>query len=299
MPKALEVARRIARQVAERGERLASSLTSRIRPHVSLASGSILVLLTLFLPIGYNACGGANKGYELIQGKGEWPSFLGVFVSSTAGRDFYLLVLLLAGLTAIFVFLSGLNPRLSRRRTLPRRLFLLAGTMSLFLISDLFSALIAYDQPYSSLAVALGLVSMLSPGLFWPKKMFWGWLSAVAISISLAFIAQALNWPDRGVTKIGIEVLFLVAYFVVPLGLWWRSNISARGVVRAHWNPIRTGLVAFYSPAVVANLFYFNVARKEGVWGMVPCYFGIHLIALGYMRLAKEGEEWRAETAAT
>jgi hypothetical protein len=31
---------------------------------------------------------------------------------------------------------------------------------------------------------------------------------------------------------------------------------------------------------------------------MVPCYFGIHLITLGYMRLAKEGEERRAETEA-
>ena len=299
MPKALEAARRTARQVAERGERLASSLTSRIRPHVSLASGSILVLLTLFLPIGYNACGGPNKGYELIQGKGEWPSFLGVFVSSTAGRDFYVLVSILAVLTAIFVLLSGLRPGLSRRRTLPRRLFLLAGTVSLFLISDLLLALIPYGEPYSSLAVALGLVAFLSPGLFWPKKMFWGWLSAVAISISLAFIAEALNWTDRGVTKIGIASLFSAAYFLVPLGLWWRFNVSAGGVVRADWNAIRGGLVAFYSPAVVANLFYFNVARKEGVWGMVPCCFGIHLIALGYMRLAKEVEEQRAETAAT
>jgi hypothetical protein len=92
--------------------------------------------------------------------------------------------------------------------------------------------------------------------------------------------------------------LFLVAYFVVPLGLWWRFNISARGVVRADGNAMRGGLVAFYFPAVVANLVYFNVARKEGVWGMVPCYFGIHLITLGYMRLAKEGEERRAETEA-
>lgn len=71
MPKTLEGARRIAGQLAERGERLTSSLTSRIRPRVSLASGSILVILTLFLPIGYNACGGPNKGYELIQGNGE------------------------------------------------------------------------------------------------------------------------------------------------------------------------------------------------------------------------------------
>jgi hypothetical protein len=299
MPKALVAARRIAAQVAERGECLASSLTSSIRPRVSLASGSLLVLLTLFLPIGYNACGGPSKGYELIQGKGEWPSFLGVFVSSTAGRDFYALVLLLAVLTTIFVFLAGLKPELVRRRTLTHRLFLLAGTLSLFLISDLFLPLIAYDEPYSSLAVALGLVAILTPGFFWPKKMFWGWLSAVAISVSLAFIAEALNWPDRGVTRIGIALLFSGACFLFPLGLWWRFNVSAREVVRADWNPIRGGLVAFYFPAVVANLVYFNVARKEGVWGVVPCYFGIHLIAMGYMRLAKKSEEPRAETAAT
>ena len=63
-------------QLMERGEAEGRAFLTRIRPRVSLAGGGILVLLTLFLPVGYEACGPKRRGYELVQGKGEWPTYL-------------------------------------------------------------------------------------------------------------------------------------------------------------------------------------------------------------------------------
>jgi hypothetical protein len=272
----------------EGGERGVGALLSRIRPRVSLASGSILVLLTLFLPIGYEACGPERRGYELVQGSGEWPTFLGVLVSSQAGQDFYILVLALAAFTAILVLLSFVKPDLCRKPPLTHRLFTLTGTASLFLMSDVILILPFAEERYGWAAFGLGLISCLSPGLFWPRKIVGGWLSSLAIPISLFFIADSMRWWD-GDGKTGLTYTFVGLYALVPLGVWWFGG-SSRERNPSQWIRIRRGLSSFYLPAVVGNIWFFVVAWREGLWGFVPCYCGIHLMAIGYMRLAKEGE---------
>lgn len=261
------------------------TLALRLRPRISLASGGVLVLLTLFLPIGYEACGPPHPGYELAGGQGEWPTFLGI-LSSAAGRDFYLLALSLGVFAIFFVFLSFLRPNLRRKRSLIHRLFALTGTVSLFLIADTYLLLAALAADWhSAAAFALLLVPCLSPGLVWPKKGFLAWVSVLAISMSLLFIAAALDIaPDNW-----ILLCFEAVYTLVPLGLWYGFGFSLRADARSQWESVRRGLVAFYFPAVLGNLWFLRIAVAEHVWGFVPCYFGIHLMALGYLRLAQEG----------
>lgn len=79
-------------------------------------------------------------------------------------------------------------------------------------------------------------------------------------------------------------------YALVPLGVWYWYGFSSRPDVRARWEVIQRGLIAFYIPAVLGNFWFLAIAVREGIWGFLPCYFGIHLIAIGYRRLAHEGE---------
>jgi hypothetical protein len=273
----------------ERAEVEVRAFLSRLRPRLSLATGSILVLQTLFLPIGYEACGPKRPGYRLIQGEGEWPTFLGVLVSETAGRDFYFLVLALALFTVFFALLCYLYPALSRKTSLIRRLFVLTGTVSLFLVSDVLLILAFAEAQHGWVAFALALASCLAPGLYWPRRIFAGWLSTLAIIISLFFITDNMDWMSSDATT-RVALSFVAIYALVPLALWWRYRILPRKFDSARWIPIRRGLVAFYLPAVVSNLWFFVVAWREGLWGFVPCWVGIHLMTLGYMRLAGEAE---------
>jgi hypothetical protein len=94
-----------------------------------------------------------------------------------------------------------------------------------------------------------------------------------------ASIGEPINW---------IVIAAETVYALLPLGLWYRFGCSSRPEVRARWEVIRRGLVAFYFFAILGNFWFLGIAVKEGLWGFVPCYFGIHLMALGYLRLKQE-----------
>lgn len=77
-----------ASRAIDTGQGIAHHLLTPLRPRVSLASGSVLVLVTLFLPIGYDSCGPKTKGYELLRGNGAWPSFIGILLPNYLGQVF-------------------------------------------------------------------------------------------------------------------------------------------------------------------------------------------------------------------
>ena len=286
MPNAFTTVRLRIEHAYERGNAWVKKLLAQVRPRVSLLSGSVLVLLTLFLPIGYEACGPPRTGYQLIRGKGDWPTLLGIS-SSTAGRGFYLAVLLLASFALLLVLVSAVRSGVVLSDRLAGRLAVLAGTVSLFLISDitLFLPLAAEGRSGSVALIAL-VVSCLTPGLFWPRKGFIAWVSAIASAVSLLFILDALGMSGGRINWMvfGTEAV----YSLVPLGLWYRYGFPSRPEMRVRWEMIRRGLVALYFPATLGNFWFFRIAVKEGVWGFIPCYFGVHLMALGYLRLLKE-----------
>ena len=158
--------------------------------------------------------------------------------------------------------------------------------MSLFLISDVLLILPFADDRYGSAAFALGVISCLSPGLFWPKRIFLGWVCVLAIAIAVFFIVDSLV-ADASEAKAALAYAFTAIYAFVPLALWWRYGILPRRLDADRWIMIRRGLIGFYLPALVGNLWFFVIAWREGVWGFVPCWLGIHLMALGYMRLSR------------
>jgi hypothetical protein len=112
----------------EGGRRVRSPLL-RLRARVSLASGSVLTLLTLFLPIAYEACGPPRKGYEFIRGKGIWPGLL-TFVFPGWEQGFYVLALALAVFTLLLVLASFHRPAFLRKHALITWPFALAGAFA-------------------------------------------------------------------------------------------------------------------------------------------------------------------------
>ena len=165
---------------------------------------------------------------------------------------------------------------------------LISGTLSLFLITDVVVLLPMAADDYGAMAGVLIVISCLLPGRFWPKRIFWRWFGALVISASILAGSAALNLL-QGDAPVWLLLGIAAVYALVPLALWW-LGLSVRRKFVPEWVKIRQGLVAFYLPAVLGNLWFIFVAWGEGVWGFVPCWFGIHLMALGYMRLAVEGE---------
>jgi hypothetical protein len=172
----------------------------------------------------------------------------------------------------------------------------------LFLVCDvtLLLAALAGDQAGPAAVLPLA-ASCLAPGVFWPRKGYAAWISALVITGCLLLIADRLG------VSLGEPVNWIVlavesVYALLPLGLWYRYGFSPRPELHAQWQVIRRGLVAFYLAAVPGNFWFLGIAVQEGLWGFVPCYFGIHLIAFGYLRLLREGPSVRGspvETAPT
>jgi hypothetical protein len=272
----------------ERAHGWARVLISQLRPRVSLASGSALVLLTLFLPIGVDSCGGPHKGYELIRGEADWPSLLGLTCSAT-GRGFYAACLLLAALTLLLILLSLFRAQTLRGRSLVVGLFRWAGTMSLLLISDIWLMLARLTESWIMVpAYALVALACLSPFLFWPRRLFIIWLSIIVSCFSLFFIIAPVD--ERDLTSKVILHLLIGVLAATPLAIWYRYTLSRCAAARAQWPRVRSGLVAFYALAVAGNCWMLVFAVQIGIWGLLPCWFGVHLTAVGYMKLAARAE---------
>ena len=287
MPNATTTARSRIERAYERGSTWMEHFIVQVRPRVSLASGSLLVLLTLFLPIGYEACAPQRTGYELMHGKGDWPTLMGI-ASSAAGRDFYSLALLSALFTLLLVLVSAVRPGVTQSKFLMPRLALLTGSVSLFLVCDVTLLLAALSGDQSGPAAILPLAaSCLAPGILWSRKGFGAWISVMVITGSLLSIANGLG-ASIGEPFNWVALAAETVYALLPLGLWYGYGFSSRLEVRARWEVIRRGLVALYFFAILGNLWFLGIVVKEGLWGFVPCYVGIHLIALGYLRLNQE-----------
>lgn len=302
-----------AEVVCERGASWASSMVSRIRPRVSLASGSVLVLLTLFLPITVDSCGqAAGPGYDLALGHPNtcWPGFLG-FIFEGVGRFQYLASLALAALSILLVLGLLLWRGHASRGRLFAGFFAASGTLSLFTLSDyfilvlppwdIFEGVLAGIRPLLSVIIYLLLfVAILAPGLFWPGRIFAIWLIAFPLALLVMWTseraAQLMGWELK--VPGSWSALPLGVYYLMPLFLWYWKGLLRRSEAVEQWPRIRLGLACLYAPAAAANCLLLLFASLERVWGLVPYVFGIHLISLGFMRLAGRGEAAPGQRAA-
>jgi len=293
----------------ERAQGWARGLISQLRPRVSLASGSVLVLLTLFLPIAYEACGPQRKGHEFIRGEGVWPGLL-TFVSPWVERGFYILALALAACTLLLVLISLRRPGFLRKSALSPWLFAIAGAFSLFVITDFFwvfaglwlepllQRLEVRDDVTAAVLPALTFLVLVSclRSRFLRTQRWIVALFAVACVLSLTVLADfflSLFTPYgflREATSAGMVMAPALLYSVVPLILWLRFGLFGRSELRAQWPGIRRRVVQMYTPLVVLDCLFFSEAVKMGIWGFLPFFVGLHLISLGYMQLAREAQ---------
>jgi hypothetical protein len=299
----------------ERGARWAAFSVSRIRPRVSLASGSVLVLLTLFLPITVDSCGNAaGPGYNLALGRPNhyWPGFLR-FSFESFGRGQYIISLILAGVSLLLVLGLFLWSDLARKRRLYAALFAVVGSLSLYTISDYFFLhLMVLDDwtagPFGVIRLTvrivtnlLAILAVLAPGLFWPKRAFAVWLITLPITLLVLWISedagQLIGWELK--VSDSWFALPMGAYYLMPLFLWYWKGLSRRNGIRAQWPRIRLGLASLYAPLAAGNCLLLVHASQQRVWGLVPYVIGLHLISLGTMRLAEQGEPPPAEGAAS
>jgi hypothetical protein len=309
MRKGFSAIRVAAARAWARGRGWALTLVSQIRPRLSLAAGSVLVLLTLFIPIAYEACGPPRKGHEFIRGKGIWPGLL-TFVFPGWERGFYILALVLAAFTLLLLLASVRRPALLRKHALIIWLFALAGASSLFVIADFFwifvgdwleavlqrlevrdDVSIAVVAALTSFVLVACLRSRFLRGQRWVVALF-----AITSALSLLILANfflLLFTPRRllrGEWSLWMMMAPAILYWLVPLVLWLRFGLFGGGERRVQWPGIRSRLIAMYLPLVAIDCLFFVEVVKMGIWGFLPFFAGLHLMSLGYMRLAPEAE---------
>ena len=292
-----------------RGRGWALALVWQIRPRLSLAAGSVLVLLTLFLPTAYEACGPPRKGHEFIRGKGIWPGLL-TFVFPGWERGFYILALALAAFTLLLLLASVRRPALLRKHALIIWLFALAGASSFFAIVDFFWIFAAdwLEAPLQrlkvredmSVAVVAALTFLVLTACLrsrflraqrWVVALF-AITSALSLTVLVDFFLNLFtphrllhaDWSSRIMTAPAI------LYWLVPLVLWLRFGLFGRSELQLQWPGIRSRLIAMYLPVVAIDCLFFAEVVKMGIWGFVPFFLGLHLLSLGYMQLAREAE---------
>lgn len=144
-------------------------LIRRKRPRVSLFTGSAFVLLSLVLPFTYDSCGSVKTGYEFLNGEGVWPG-LAVLASDWASRGFYVLTLSFAVLTAALVVFSCVRPESLQGSRLTGWGYGVAGTLSLFVISNLAWSMVfswMFEESPARALYAVSILYWLAPTVLW------------------------------------------------------------------------------------------------------------------------------------
>jgi hypothetical protein len=277
----------------------------RIRPRVSLLTGSILLLLTLYVPFAWS-CKENSTGLEYIQGEGGWPGLFSLLDLENVGRGFYIFTLAMAAFALLVLLVSSFHRGVLRKRGLIQGLFAVAGAVSLFVVADSFtfrvglevSGLLDWlgastDAPIFALhTITLAIVLWcLRAGFFRrqrPIALLFVMSGAYSLLVIAAFVlpsfpqVRAIEQHLPQSLEMGVPAIL---YWIVPLALWYRFGLSRRIQMRSRWPTIRCRIVLLYFPAVVAQPFHFVEAGSCGLWG-VPLYcVGVHLISLGYMQL--------------
>lgn len=275
------------------------------KPKVPLLSGSVLVLLTLFLPVAYSQCGSVRwTGSDYLLGFGTWPGSLGA-LSYAAGRVPYFITLLLATLTLLLVSAATVHPSLLRKSDITARLFFASGTLSLFMIGDFFWFQLGsrigglFDngltQPGQNLFMmmladfTLVVLATCLSSRFLRSQRWIAWLLGITGGISLFMMVNYFLVLCGASPLISSGwALFLtispsVLYFVVPLGLWYQFGLAWQRSLQEQWLGIRRRIALLYLPAAAFDLFTLGLEMRPGrLWGLLPFFIGVALIFWGY-----------------
>jgi hypothetical protein len=294
-------------------------MMASLRPRVSLLSGAVFVLVTLFLPIAYNSCGPNKTGLEFLSGAtGDFPLLAGL-ASVAFGRGFYPFALVFAAITLVLVLLSWVQPKALRGRRFLKGLYAVSGTISLYLLGDatcfmlgwlvggiLESTLHRDDTQWAAgFGVILVVVALfLRSNLLRRSRLILSLLTAgIAACLLLLFDYFASLVLISGFMserqQIAILIFLASLYWFVPAYLWYCFGLRRRLGEEGQWPGIRTKILKVYLPALACVPVLFWLVADEHVWGFIPFSIGIHLMSLGYMRLARTAVSDPRSEAAT
>ena len=311
--------REAAFKVWEKSGRTVRSTLAKFRPRVSLFSGAVFVLLTLFLPIAYNSCGPEKTGIEFIGGaSGDFPLLAGMY-SQAFGRGFYALSILFAGFTLILVVVSWFQPWVFRGHRWVTSLYGASGTISLYILGDAVCFMLGWlagtildstlQGDETRKAVGFGLILVLAALCLRSKflrssRLILALLTA-AIFGCLLVIAKyfsALFFPGRHIPDWSLDRQLIILenlYWFLPAYLWYRFGLRQRPSGETPWPNIRSTILKVYLPALVCVPILFWLVADEHVWGFIPFSIGIHLMSLGYMQLARTTQDGGVVVATT
>src|SRR5438552_4191935 len=95
-------------RVGEKVEPRLRSVLKRVPPRVSLLTGGVFILLTLYLPLAMNGCGKySGRGRDIVLGEHDsyWPS-LNLLTAGDLGRWFYIFLLVCLGFSVVLALAS-------------------------------------------------------------------------------------------------------------------------------------------------------------------------------------------------
>jgi hypothetical protein len=278
----------------------------QIRPRISLLTGSALVLLSLYIPVAFNACGINRTGREFLRADGLWPGMASL-VGMGIERGVYALAVTLAALTLLILLATLRHPKLMEKEWI-KWPFLSAGVICLFAVADFVwfnvSALLAHllegqfwlDQPEVMIPLVDGLAILVMAlclrSQFLRSQRWIVWLFGVESIICLLAIAAVFLEQFEVGPFLSSETVFRMSaspgilYWVVPTVLWIQLGFSRSEARNATWQRLRPRIMMLYFPAgvIAGALFFWPDARA--VWGLAPYLAGLSLIFLGYTELA-------------
>lgn len=316
-------------RVGEKVEPRLRSILRRVPPRVSLLTGGVFILITLYLPLAVNSCGDySGQGRDIVQGKqheefgqlvndSNWPSFTDLSVegninhSTQVGRWFYIFLLAWATFAVLLTLGSLVNRGIPGRRPLPKWFLAIGGAISLLVLADYCAYFVGVigaslldwmgidDRVYwvgcplltflvctrclraKSVRASIAVCTVFILG---------GGLSLVAGVLEAYQVFRKVSFLDKYAGGF-VVVTPTVLYVIAPLSLWYCHAIWPGRDSLSDWVAVRRRLALIYVPAVAGQFFaaYFAIFDAH-VWGLIPCLIGIHLITLGYMRLAQQAE---------
>lgn len=286
---------RLAVSIWNGGKGWVLSSRPHLPPRISLLTGSVLVLLTLYLPTAIDSCGSPRLGYELASGDNQiqWLSIALRVVGK--GRPFYLICLALAAFTLLLSLASVVRRDLIQKGNLLTWLVAISGSAALVSTTDLFPASVAF-LPYIRDLEGTGVEAVEFLFLLYPiaclRREFWTkngatlWiLTVIDVLLAMwlgAFLADK-SYPQFELDH-NIAALAFSPVSLLPLGLWFRYALLEGGPSRL-WPNVGCRLAILYSATLAFDLLYVILFR---FWGLIAFLLGAYLIFCGYRQLRQE-----------
>ena len=304
-------------RVAAKIEPRLRALFRRLPAGVSLVTGGVFILVTVFLPLAIDGCGGyAGTGRDLAAGEPDtyWPGL--IEFATPCGHWFYRFLLTWAALAVVAALVVHFKRELSARRQPLLLLTALAGVISLYVIADfaawtLFLIGVSDETRASAAEFTVALAAYIALRAAWARPvrsslplrlifLILGALTTLLAALGAYCFATGTELSDSSpMWMLVIWLALVLSPFALcvlgPLALWLRHSLWPMADSSVYWPGTRRVVVLAYAPLVAAQFWIaFQAIFRYHVWGLVPCLAGIHLITLGYLRLARSAETLEA-----